>query len=271
MDPARTGHIVRQLRVRLRLRQVDLAGRAGVSPRTVGRVERGDLDGLAIGHLERIVRALGGSLDVTVRWHGGDLDRTVNARHSAMHEALARWFRTLPGWVALPEVSFSVFGERGVVDVVAWHAATRTLLVIELKAELVDIGGLLAQVDRYRRLAPTIARDRGWRPDRVATWVLLAAGRTNARRLAEHANAIRAALPHDGRTVARWLVNPVGPLAGLSFLPDRLMAPIGRAPRGRRRVDRPREDAARARNLAGRAAGPPTAPRQTAPERALTA
>jgi hypothetical protein len=53
-------------------------------------------------------------------------------------------------------------GERGIIDVLAWHAGRRCLLVIELKTELVDPAALLAQVDRYRRLALALARERGW-------------------------------------------------------------------------------------------------------------
>lgn len=36
----------------------------------------------------------------------------------------------------MPEVSFSIYGQRGVIDILAWHAATRSLLVIELKTEM---------------------------------------------------------------------------------------------------------------------------------------
>ena len=56
-----------------------------------------------------------------------------------MHEELARLFAGLPDWVAVPEVTFSIYGERGAIDILAWHEPTRSLLVIELKTELVDI------------------------------------------------------------------------------------------------------------------------------------
>jgi hypothetical protein len=59
--------------------------------------------------LERI-RAVGAALDIgieiAVRWRGGELDRLVNARHSALHEAVARWFVRHPGWSLAPEASF---------------------------------------------------------------------------------------------------------------------------------------------------------------------
>ena len=49
----------------------------------------------------------------------------------------------MPAWVVRPEVSFSIYGERGVIDVLAWHPARRAILVIELKTELVDINELM--------------------------------------------------------------------------------------------------------------------------------
>ncbi len=87
------------------------------------------------------------------RWRGGELDRLLNARHSAMHELVAGRFAQLPGWQIVPEASFSIYGERGAVDVLGWHAARGMLLVVELKTEIVDVQDLLASVDRKRRLA----------------------------------------------------------------------------------------------------------------------
>lgn len=144
----------------------------------------------------------------------------LNAGHAAMHEQVAALFESLPGWVLVPEVSFSIYGERGVIDILAWHEATRTLPVIELKTELVDISETMGTLDRKRRNARAIARVRGWDPVSVATWLILRDTRTNRRRLAEHRRTLRAALPSDGRSIAGWLRRPSGAIAALSFLPD---------------------------------------------------
>jgi hypothetical protein len=186
-------------------------------------------------------------VDLVIRWQGGDLGRLINARHSAMHEVMARMFSALDGWWADPEVSFSIYGERGVIDVLAWHAATRTLLVIELKTELVDVNDLMGSCDRKRRLAVQIAQQRGWDPSSISTWVLLADSRTNRRALANHATVLRAKFPVDGRGVRRWLGHPTGTINALSFLPSvhvvalgRDLHPIRRDTR-RRQVQRKRE------------------------------
>jgi len=54
----------------------------------------------------RAVRAVRVSL--VARWDGAALDRLLAARHSAMHEELARLFSGLPDWVTSPEVTFAV-------------------------------------------------------------------------------------------------------------------------------------------------------------------
>jgi hypothetical protein len=117
-------------------------------------------------------------------------------------------------------VTFAVFGERGVIDILAFHPGRSVVLVIELKRKLVDVHELLAQVDRYRRMARRIARERGWNGDTVGVWVVMRDSMTNRRRVAAHASVVRVALPDDGQAARRWLRDSVGSLAALSFLSD---------------------------------------------------
>jgi len=170
-----------------------------------------------LGEAVRVADALGAQLAVIVRWQGGDLDRLLNARHSALHESVARSFAGLPGWVIAPEVSFSVYGERGVIDVLAWRAATRALLVIELKTEIVDVNELMGSIDRKRRLASRVGRERGWDASTVSAMLIVAAGRTNRRRVAAHATTLGSALPLDARALRSWLTTPDVAVAGIWF------------------------------------------------------
>jgi hypothetical protein len=153
-----------------------------------------------------------------------------------MHEAMARWFAELDGWQAVPEVSFNEFGERGIIDIMAWHASTGIVLVIELKTAIVDINDLMSTMDKRHRLASKIATDMGWKPKAVATWVVVAPSRTNNRALAEHATVLRAKFPADGRSMRRWLGRPAGEIASLSFLPKARLSDLGRDGRTPRRV-----------------------------------
>jgi transcriptional regulator with XRE-family HTH domain len=219
MDDVRLGAAVRVWRGRRGWRQADLAARAHVTRRDVSLLETGRAREVRLGRIAAIFGALGGWLVVEPRMVGGDLVRTLNSRHAAMHEVAARLFATAGGWALAHEVSFSIYGERGVIDILAWHAATRTLLIVELKTSIVDANEIVGSMDRRRRLASRIARERGWDPLVVAAWVLVADTRTNRRRLAEHALLLRGAFPVDGRAMRSWLRKPGGSIASLSFLP----------------------------------------------------
>ena len=120
MDDATIGRVYRTVRTRKRLRQVDVALAAKTSQDTVSRLERGLVGGMTIAQIRAIGEAIGVTLDLVPRWRGGELDRLLGARHSALHEAVAARFATLPGWSAVPEVTFSIYGERGAIDVLAW-------------------------------------------------------------------------------------------------------------------------------------------------------
>lgn len=215
MNDQQVGRALRAVRLKRRWRQVDVAVRAGVSASLISRVERGHLDRLSLRTLRRIAAELDVRLDVLARWRGGELDRVVNARHGELHEQVARLLRTA-GWDLAPEVSFSIYGERGVIDILAWHAATASVLVIELKTAIVDVQELVGTMDRKVRLGPRIAAERGWRPATVSAWVVVAGGATNRRRIATHRTMLRAAYPSDGRRIRAWLLRPSGPVTVLS-------------------------------------------------------
>ena len=217
MDDQRFGSVVRSVRLKKRWRQADLAKAANVSPSTISRVERGHLDQLSLETIRKVARALDVRVDLVARWRAGDLDRLLNARHSKLHELVARMFRDdLPAWVLRPETSFAIFAERGVIDILAWHAGRRALLVIELKTDIVDVNELVGVVDRKRRLAPQVAAGFGWDAETVSVWVIVADGRTNRKRIAVHNAMLRAAFPTDGRSMRSWLRDPVGAVSALS-------------------------------------------------------
>jgi len=218
MDDVAVGRAFRTVRVRRRLRQSDVAAAAGLSQQTISRLVSGALGPVSMDTLRRVATAMGVRITLDVRWQGADLDRLVGARHSAMHEALASMFAILPEWVSAPEVSFAIYGERGVIDILAWHERTRSLLVIEIKTELVDLQATLGTLDRKVRLASQIAQQRGWDPVTVGAWLVVAEGSTNRRRIQRHATLLRTALPDDGPMLRAWLRRPSGPLRALSFL-----------------------------------------------------
>src|SRR5215210_2958978 len=90
MDDIRFGSALRGVRRRRRLTQAEVAALAGVSQPTISRVERGHFETLPLGQIRAIAGTLDVRVDLVARWRGGDLDRLINARHSALHDAVAR-------------------------------------------------------------------------------------------------------------------------------------------------------------------------------------
>jgi transcriptional regulator with XRE-family HTH domain len=254
MEDLRFGATVRAARLKRAWRQVDLAKRARVSQTVVSRVERGQIPEMTLAVLRQVAAALEIRLELQPRGQGAELDRLLSARHSALHESVARALaHDFPDWVMASEVSFSIWGERGVIDLLLWHPERRALLIIEIKTELVDVGALIGTMDRRRRLSAKVVEPRGWRPRIVSTWVILAESRTNARRIAEHRTVLRTAFPAGLREVRRWLRAPVGSIAGLSLWRE----PARRRIAPTRRVRCPMDAASRP---GGRTARPTSVP-----------
>lgn len=207
------------LRIRLAWTQAMVAAKAGISRTSYSEIERGRIEQVSLHRLRRVAAVLEVRLPLEPRWRGAAIDRVLSSGHAAMSERVTKLLIDA-GWEVRPEVSFNHFGERGIVDLVAWHSATRTLLLVELKTELADINDLLGVTDRRRRLAAHIVAPFGWAPRTVGQMVVVAGGRTNHRRLADHRTVLRAAFPSDGRAVSGWLARPNGVLAALWFLPD---------------------------------------------------
>jgi transcriptional regulator with XRE-family HTH domain len=220
MNNLQIGRAARALRHRLGLRQADIAARVGLGHDLVSRIERGRIDGMTIRNLRRLFDGFDAEVVLTVRWRGGELDRVIDRRHAGLAETVTASLGHL-GWMVLPEVSFSEYGERGSIDLLAWHAATKTLLVIELKTELTSIEETIRRHDVKGRLASTVGLQRfGVRPAAIGRLLVLPDERTPRRHVGRFDNVLGQAYPIRGRSVRGWLAAPSGPLSGLLFLPS---------------------------------------------------
>ena len=141
MDDVRLGALLRMARLRHGWRQSDVASRAGVSRDVVSLLERGGAAHVRLGELRAVAAAVEVDVDLRTRWRGGDGERLLSARHSGLAES---YTRLLIGaaWEPHPEASFSIWGERGVIDILAWHPPTRTLLVVEMWCALLRSTGV---------------------------------------------------------------------------------------------------------------------------------
>ena len=219
MDPIPLGIDIRLLRRQRHWTQRRLADEARISPSAVSLVECGHADRLTIATVARIVAALGARLTVRIYWKGEGLDRLRDGRHASIVEAMIRRLQA-DGWDVRAEVSFSEFGERGSIDILAFHPATGALLVIEVKSVVPDLQAMLANLDRKARLARGIAKGLGWEARTVSRLLVLPDDRTTRRRVDTHEATFAVALPARTVAVKRWLAAPDDALAGILFLSD---------------------------------------------------
>ena len=251
MDDVRFGRVARALRHRLGVPQREVGRRAGSSQDLVSRAERGRVDRITVGRLRRLLAVFDAELVLYVRWRGGEVDRLVDRAHARLGEQLAGLLGDL-GWEIAAEVSYSEYGERGSIDIVAFHAATSTLLVVELKSELTSIEETLRRHDAKARLAAKIARERfGWSASSVARLLVLPDERTPRRRVQGYAALFARPYPLRGWALRRWLADPtVGDMGagqsvagGILFLPSNDGVRPGHRSPPRRRIHGPRRAA----------------------------
>jgi transcriptional regulator with XRE-family HTH domain len=236
MDWVRFGRLIRALRKRRLWRQVDLAGAAHVSQSVVARIEIGLGNRISPWVLERVAQALGARMIVRLDWNGEALDRLLDADHATLVEKVAAMFRAA-GWEVAAEVTFWVRGERGSVDLLAWHARTGVLIVVEVKSVVADVQATFMAFDRKARLGREIAAGRGWKPASVGRLLVIGESRTSRRRVAAFSTIFEAELPDRFMAVRRYLTapGPAAPLRGLLFLSGSPQATTRhRQPRARR-------------------------------------
>jgi transcriptional regulator with XRE-family HTH domain len=131
----RLGRVLRTLRRRAGLGQVDLARKVGVSHSTMSRLERGYCEGVTVATIRRAFGALGASVSVTPYFQGATMDRLLDEDHALLAGRFSQTLRKY-GWSVETEVSYSRYGERGSIDLLAYHTPTATVLVVEIKTAL---------------------------------------------------------------------------------------------------------------------------------------
>jgi hypothetical protein len=186
--------------------------------------------------LRRVFGTLDADVVTVVRWRAGALDRLLDEGHADIVGRMVTYL-VARGWTVIPEATYSEWGERGSIDILAWHQESRTLLVIEVKTEIASVEELLRRHDVKVRLAPRLAEARfGARPATTARLLVLSASATNRRRVERMDAALGAAYPMRGSEVRAWLRRPDGALSGLLFVGG---GTANRRPTSARRMRRP--------------------------------
>lgn len=233
------GRGLRALRHRRGLRQEDVSAGAGVARSVISELEAGRMGSHSLESLDRAAAAVGATIRLELVVPGGTIYRLLDADHAAL-QAIWKHVLERAGWLVDAELTFNHYGERGSIDLLAWHPATRMLVVIEIKTSIVDIQDLLSGVDRKTRVAGTLASEQSRHPAVVVPMILVAEGSTARRRIVDHA-ALFSRFHLRGRAAAAWLRNPGAPTAPrglllLSKLPPARSGDRRRA--GRQRIRR---------------------------------
>src|SRR5947207_12227116 len=134
----RIARLLRALRQHEGVRQVDVAARARVPRGDVMLLEAGGAGAIRLDRIQRMFEATGGRARLVVSWNGAAADRLLDAHHAARVEQTVAQLQHR-GWRADPEISFSEYGERGSIDVLASHARRRAIAVCEIKTEIGSI------------------------------------------------------------------------------------------------------------------------------------
>jgi transcriptional regulator with XRE-family HTH domain len=237
MNDRRVGQLVRARRHQRGWRLVDLAAAAGVGRSVCSLFENGRVDRLTVRTARAIAGAVGLPLEWDVGWQRAEADRLLDADHAAL---AAFWVRRLEGfgWLVRSEVSFNHYGDRGRIDILAYHPTHRVLLVIEIKTALVDAQELIGGLDIKTRIAPLVAKELGWLPRLTVPAIVIAESSAARRRLAD-IDALFSRYALRGPAAQSWLRDPFGSPSGLltfTTLPSADQAGSRRA--GRRRVRR---------------------------------
>lgn len=181
-------------RVGLDVSRLELALSVGVTPSYIGRIERGEANP-PLKLVEAIARALG--LEIALSFKGPIFPagaRVLDAVHARCSAYVDRRLRS-DGWSTAREVEIVHGRSHGWIDILAFDPSTGTLLVIEIKTRLDDLGGLERQVAWYERMAGEAARRMGWRPRRIQVFVLALASEEVEAVIRTHRDLIALSFP----------------------------------------------------------------------------
>lgn len=221
---AEFGRVALLTRKALRQTQDTVAAAVGVSQSAISLIERGRLTGVSLRVVGEMCDVLGIGAEWQLRppWVPGarTSDRAAPVRREgrqrdAAHARCSAYVRRRLerlGWDVVQEVEIVLGRSHGWIDLLAFHAATGTLLISEIKTELHDIGELQRTVAWYEREAWAVARRLGWSPRRTVTCLFILATQENDARIAGNRELLAQAFPLRSRALGHWLEDPTGGL-----------------------------------------------------------
>lgn len=193
-----------------------IAARVGISARYVAMIEAGTANP-TLRLVESLSAALGIEVGLDIRppiFPGGVRVRdSVHARCSAYVDRRLQ----IAGWMTRREVEIVSGRSHGWIDLLAFDPATGTLLIIEVKTTLDDLGALERQMSWYERMAWQAARRFGWKARRTVSVVLALASDEVERIVRAHRELIAVAFPIRARSIAMLVGTPETEFPGRGF------------------------------------------------------
>lgn len=217
MERRTVARSLRAVRRRKGWSQTRVASQLEISQSELSRRERGSLEDCSVAEVERWGAALGAHVNIDVRIDG---ERPMmDARHARLQNWIVGVLRQ-HGWSVLVEHSFNHYGDRGRIDVLAYHPVDHVLVVVEVKTRVDDVGDILGRLDVKRRVAPILAREQRWPATAIVPMLLILEHRTNRRRIADHATVF-ANFTLRARAASAWVRRPDGaPPSGVLLFAD---------------------------------------------------
>jgi DNA-binding XRE family transcriptional regulator len=164
--------LCRETRVMLDITQDELATVVGVSRSYIAGIEAGKVNP-SLDVVMRIGVSLGVDLELVGHRPVVVDPRSTSVVHSRCSGYVGRRLGS-GGWLVAREVEIVHARSHGWIDLLAFHPGTRTLVIVEIKTRLDDLGAIERQLAWYERSAPAVAVARfGWRPSGVVSWLLL--------------------------------------------------------------------------------------------------
>jgi transcriptional regulator with XRE-family HTH domain len=218
------GNVVARTRRDLGWSQGRLAVRAGVSRSMIARVESATVN-VSLDVAAGVCDALGVQVDLTFRTPFIAERPQRDPAHARCSSYVQHRLEAV-GWTVAREVEVVHGRSHGWIDLLAFEPRLRSLLIVEVKTELDDLGRIERTLSWYERDGWGAARRLLWRPARMATWLLVLATDVNDERI--RANRDLLARAFEARAV-----EGLAALTSAATPPHRLLALID--PRSRRR------------------------------------
>jgi DNA-binding XRE family transcriptional regulator len=211
-------NLCRSTRHQFDVSQRELAVAAGVSRAHVAAIESGRANpSLAL--VDRVAAALGLEVELVARPTTVIGPRQRDVVHARCSAYVQRRLET-SGFLCAREVVVVQGTFRGWIDLLAFEPGTGTLLVIEIKTVLDDLGGAERQLGWYERVAEGPARSQGWHVRRTRAWLLCLASTEVENAVRLNRDALRVAFPVRAGPMRDGLAGrrPLPPGRGLALI-----------------------------------------------------